>query len=43
MLPIYYWAMPWVIAMRWAMLMLPPPPPPATSAEIIPFPVRRRA
>ncbi len=48
MLPMYYWlmpVMPWVVAMRWAMLMLPPPPGPQTapSAEIIPFPVRRLA
>lgn len=46
MLPIYYWlmpAMPWMVAMRWTMALLPPPPPPAPSAEIIPFPVRRRA
>ncbi len=47
MLPMYYWlmpAMPWVLAMRWAMLMLPPPAAtPTASAEIIPFPARRLA
>jgi hypothetical protein len=48
MLPMYYWlmpTMPWVMAMRWAALMLPPMPAPesAPSAEIIPFPPRRSA
>lgn len=48
MLPMYYWLMPtlpWVMALRWAEMMLPPVPAPQTgpSAEIIPFPVRRAA
>jgi hypothetical protein len=41
----YYWlmpAMPWVLAVRWATLLLPPVAEKAPSAEIIPFPPRRR-
>jgi len=45
MLPIYYWWMPWVIAARWAAIMIPQPSmrAPQPSAQIIPFPIRRSA
>jgi len=48
MLPMYYWlmpTMPWVMALRWAALLLPPmpAPAPAPSAEIIPLPLRPSA
>jgi hypothetical protein len=33
-------AMPWLLAMRWATMMIAPPSAGAPSAEIIPFPPR---